>query len=179
MKRPQLIPKPVREAIKLMVYGKPDDPDGRPLTFIETAPVVGVKPDTLRRYLDKPAVIALLRRERRAFRESLCAGNESALGRVRDTAENAMAVVASVRQLEAMNADDATRQPGEVVPQRFAINIVTRIEPATAEGRSVPAARPPYLADREAYSPAPPAEIEAIPEPAPAPEEPIFKWRRP
>src|SRR5271165_5834615 len=87
MKRPQPIPKPVREAIRLMVYGKPDDPDGRPLPFGDAARASGVKPDVMRRYLDLPAVIALFRRERRAYREALCGGNEGALRRVRDTAE--------------------------------------------------------------------------------------------
>ena len=59
------VPKPVRDAIVLMVYGRPDDPDGRPVDYIEAGKAAGIKPDIMRRWLDKPAVRALLHSERR------------------------------------------------------------------------------------------------------------------
>jgi hypothetical protein len=34
LKRPRPVPKLVREAIKLMVHGLPDDPDGKPIDFV-------------------------------------------------------------------------------------------------------------------------------------------------
>jgi hypothetical protein len=86
MKRPQPIPPKLREAIGLMVYGHPDDPDCRAFTFIEAAHETGIKPDVMRRYLDRPEVRALLLAERRAFRAAICGGNEGALLRVRETA---------------------------------------------------------------------------------------------
>jgi hypothetical protein len=100
MKRPRPIPPKLREAIGLMVYGHRDDPDCRAFTFIEAAHETGIKPDVMRRYLDRPEVRTLLLSERRAFRAAICGGNEGALLRVRDTAQNGMAVVAAVRALE-------------------------------------------------------------------------------
>jgi hypothetical protein len=107
-KRPRPIRKPVREAIKLMVYGNPDDPDGKPLDFIEAGRLVDIKPDVMRRYLDRGDVRALLRSERRAFREAICAGNEASLRRVRDQSANGMVTVAAVRTLEQIDAPTAS-----------------------------------------------------------------------
>ena len=100
MKRPRPIPPKLREAIGLMVYGHLEDPDCRAFTFIEAAHQMGIKPDVMRRYLDRPEVRALLLAERRAFRTAICGGNKGALLRVRETARNGMAVVAAVRALE-------------------------------------------------------------------------------
>jgi hypothetical protein len=100
LKRPQPMPAKLREAICLMVYGHPDDIDCRALSFIEAAQETRIKPDVMRRYLDRPDVRALLLAERRAFRAAVCGGNEGALLRVRETAQNGMAVVAAVRALE-------------------------------------------------------------------------------
>ena len=99
-KRPRPIPGPVREAIKLMVRGRPEDPDGKPLDFIEAAKIADVKPDVMRRYLDRENVRTFLRSERSAFREAICAGNEASLRRVRDSSANGMVTVAAVRTLE-------------------------------------------------------------------------------
>jgi hypothetical protein len=117
LKRPRPIPRTVRDAIVLMVYGKLDDPDCKPLDFIEAAKLAGIKPDVMRRYLDRAEVRILLRNERRAFRDAICAGNEGALRRVRDKSANGMATVAAVRALEQIDEVDATRpavihQPG-------------------------------------------------------------------
>ena len=105
LKRPRPVPAAVRQALVMMVRGLPDDEDQRPLSFFAAAKVAGIGPDTMRRYLDRPEVIAMLRRERRAYREALCGGNERALAAIRDGSRNDMAKVAAVRQLEAMNAD--------------------------------------------------------------------------
>jgi hypothetical protein len=122
-KRPQPIPRKLRDAISLMVYGRPDDPDCAPLTFIEAAKDSGIAPDVMRKYLDRPNVRALLRSVRRAFREAICAGNEGALKRVRDTSQNGMCTVAAVRALEALDTEDAVRSPNGPSP---GITIVIR-----------------------------------------------------
>jgi hypothetical protein len=112
-KRPRPIPKAVRAAIKLMVHGDPDDQDGRPLPFIEAGKQCGIKPDTMRRYIHRPDIVMLLRAERKAFREAICAGNEGALLRVRETSPNGMAVIGSVRALEHLSEEDgAPGRPG-------------------------------------------------------------------
>jgi hypothetical protein len=106
LKRPRPIPRTVRDAIVLMVYGKLDDADCKPLDFVEAAKLAGIKPDVMRRYLDRGEVRVLLRNERRAFRDAICAGNEGALQRVRDKSANGMATVAAVRALEQIEDAD-------------------------------------------------------------------------
>jgi hypothetical protein len=146
MKRPRPIPPKLREAIGLMVYGHPDDPDCRAFTFIEAAHETGIKPDVMRRYLDRPDVRALLLAERRAFRAAICGGNEGALLRVRETAQNGMAVVAAVRALE------------ELETPRHGPGVSVTVNNATAVG----AFKPGYIIKlRE--PPAASPELEALP----------------
>ncbi len=116
LKRPRPIRKVVRDAIMLMVYGKMDDPDCKPLDFVEAAKIAEIKPDVMRRYLDRAEVRALLRSERRVFRDAICAGNEGALKRVRDTSANGMCVVAAVRGLEQIEAEATARPTGTITP---------------------------------------------------------------
>ncbi len=134
MKRPQPIPAKLREAISLMVYGHPDDADCRALTLIEAAHESRIKPDVMRRYLDRPDVRALLLAERRAFRAAVCGGNEGALLRVRETAQNGMAVVAAVRALEELEDPEQgsgfTVNVGVGIKQDFRPGYVLRL-PAT------------------------------------------------
>jgi hypothetical protein len=115
VKRPRPVPKIVKDACLLMVYGDPEDEDGGPIDFITAAKSVGMRPDTLRRYLGRPQVIAFLRAERRTFREAVCAGNEAALQRVRDGEghSNPMARVAAVRALEALDEADTSAKAGQ------------------------------------------------------------------
>ncbi len=146
-KRARPIPRPVRDAITLMVYGKIDDPDCAPLTFIEAAKLSGIKPDVMRRYLDRADVRVLLRAERRAFRDAICAGNEQALRRVRDKSANGMVTVAAVRALEAIDKINSThRQSADISPR---LTIVVRAAP--------PAPTPPMTIERR------PVTIEARP----------------
>jgi hypothetical protein len=54
-KHPPPIPKIVKGACLLMVYGDPDDKDDlSPVNFFDAAKSVGMRPATLRRYLAKP-----------------------------------------------------------------------------------------------------------------------------
>jgi hypothetical protein len=64
----------------------------------------GLTIQRLRDYLARPSVRKYLRDQRRVQIESLCASNATALARVRDEAENSMAVVNAVRQAETMRA---------------------------------------------------------------------------
>jgi hypothetical protein len=114
--RPQPIPAKVRAAIKLMVYGRMDDPDCTPLDFIVAARESGIRPDQMRRYLDRPQIRSLLLAERRAFRTAICASNEATLLDVRNNAANSMARIAAVRALEQLEETDTgaktTSAPG-------------------------------------------------------------------
>jgi hypothetical protein len=116
LKRPRPIPRRVRDVITLMVYGRLDDEDCKPLDFIEAAKIAGLKPDQMRRWLDRAPVRALLRSERQAFRAAICAGNEQALQRVRDKSLNGMATVAAVRALEQIDETEPRNRGADVSP---------------------------------------------------------------
>jgi hypothetical protein len=104
--RPKPIPAGVKAACLMMIY--------EPADFITAAKANGLKPETLRRWLHRPEVIGLLRKERAAFRAAICAGNERVLADIRDTSENAMARVHSIKTLEGLDAEAVARQPGQV-----------------------------------------------------------------
>jgi hypothetical protein len=120
-RKPRPLPKRVRAMISLMVCGDPSKDDARPLDFTAAGRKVGMRPDTARRWLDRGDFRSALRAERRAFRDSLCAGNEAALARVRDRSRNHMAVVRSVIALEQLDdvesarAGSVPRSPGLVI----------------------------------------------------------------
>ena len=80
-----------------MIYGRADDAEAAPLDFVESAKLAGIRPNILRKWLHKPAVVAFIRRERAAFRTAICAANEYALRKVRDESKNGMSVVAATR----------------------------------------------------------------------------------
>jgi hypothetical protein len=92
-----------------MIWGDDANPDALPLDLIAACAAAGVKPFVMRRYLDRPAVIAHLRAEHRKFREAVCCGNTAALRKVRDTSENGMAIVAATRALGDLHAEEAGR----------------------------------------------------------------------
>jgi hypothetical protein len=96
LQRPRPIPRRVRDVITLMVYGRIDDESCAPVDFVEASNLAGIKPDVMRRWLDRAEVRALLLKERKAFRAAICAGNEQALQRVRDKSLNGMATVAAM-----------------------------------------------------------------------------------
>jgi hypothetical protein len=98
--RPRPIPPKVRLAISLLVRGRDGDENCAPLDFVTAAREAGITPPVFRKHLDRPEVRALLLRERRVFRDAICASNEAALARVRNTSENGMAVVGAIRCLE-------------------------------------------------------------------------------
>jgi hypothetical protein len=122
-KRPRALPKPMRDAIVLLVRGG-DDPD-HPLDFVEAARMVGIRPQDMRKWFDRPAFLQFLRAERKAWRAAICAGNESALKRVRDTSENGMAVIGAVRGLEDLDVAEAVQSRGTQQTPGIVINILS------------------------------------------------------
>jgi hypothetical protein len=136
--------------IGLMVQGSADDESSSPLDFIAAGRQVGMAPDVARRWLDRGEFRQALRAERRAYRESLMAGNEAALVRVRDKSENAMAVVRSVQVLEQID-DEAARAPAGTRTPGLVIQIVNtappRPEPVTIDHQAYTSRTLPPLAD--------------------------------
>jgi hypothetical protein len=127
--------------IGLMVRGDPADESSSPLDFIEAGRRVGMPPDVARRWLDRGPFRLALRAERRAYRDAICAGNEAALARVRDTSENAMAQVRAIQVLEKIDVE-ADRAPAGIQTPGLVIQIVT----ASPEGPR------PVTIDRQAYT---------------------------
>jgi hypothetical protein len=128
-KKPRPIPPHVKAVIHLMIWGDDANPAALPLDLIAACAATGVKPFVMRRYLDRPAVIAHLRAEHRKFREVVCCGNTAALKKVRDRSENGMAVVASCRALDGSQADDAARAPGVLEARGITLRIIQAPRP--------------------------------------------------
>ena len=147
VKRPRPIPKAVRAAILLMVYGKPDDPDCGPVDFVAAAKLVDLKPFVLRRYFDRGAVRALLLSERRAFRAMICSGNEAALKDIRDKSANFTARIGAIRTLEELADSDASHSRNSPTPG-VTINIL-------------PAPPSRELVDVGSFRPVPPVVVDA------------------
>jgi hypothetical protein len=102
------VPVAVKRACLLMIYGDAAaGADATPLSFIQAAQVAGLRANILRKWLDKPAVIQFIRRERALFRRALCCGNEAALAAIRDGGQNAAASVRAVLALEQIDAVDS------------------------------------------------------------------------
>jgi hypothetical protein len=134
-KRMRPLPKPLRELIVLMVRGCPDD-SGRQFDFVEAARMVGIRPQDVRKWFDRPVFLQALRAERKAWRAAICAANESALKRVRDTSENGMAVIGAVRSLEDLTEAEVTQSRGTHESPGIVINIISprrdSLEPVSA-----------------------------------------------
>jgi hypothetical protein len=143
-KRPWPIPAKVKAAISLMVRGCDDDPNTQPLNLVDAARAAGVTPYVLRRYFDRPVVIAYLRAARRAFRNELCAANEACLRDIRNTAVvNTMARVAAIRQLELIDEADAVHARVQDESPGVVIQIIAAPKPASEPAKID--AMPPML----------------------------------
>jgi hypothetical protein len=123
VRRPKPIPVKVREACLAMIYGRPDDDNAVPLDFVAAARFVGIRPNILRKWLHKPAVMALIRRERAAYRVACCAANEYRLKKVADTSANGMAIIGACNALEGLDADNSPHRQIEPVSPHITIVI--------------------------------------------------------
>ena len=79
------------------------------LTWQDAAEKVGIQTRQLRRWLEKPLVLAFMRKQREMLRESELASNILYLGRIKRAAPN-MPAVNAILALERMG--DATSTPG-------------------------------------------------------------------
>jgi hypothetical protein len=81
--RPRPVPKHVGWMVELMVYGRPGDPNGKALDFVEAAEIAGMKRDVAHRWLDRGEVRALLR-----LLGSVDTGNDFSTGAFCEMASN-------------------------------------------------------------------------------------------
>jgi hypothetical protein len=115
--RPRRIPQAVQAAVLLMIHEGTD--------FVAAAQANGLRPDTMRRWLHRPELVSLVRRERAAYRQAICSGNEHALAVIRDEpAGNAMAKVNAIRTLEALDEDASLRRVSDVPSPGMTIRIL-------------------------------------------------------
>jgi hypothetical protein len=111
----------VRSTCLMMIHEATD--------FITAAKANGLKPDTMRRWLHRPEVIALIRRERAAFRLAICAANESVLAQIRDKRDgNQMARVRAVQVLEGI--EDSTVKSSNAPSPGVTVRIVNVVAPS-------------------------------------------------
>jgi hypothetical protein len=94
----------VKAAVKALVWGVESDEGRRPVTLGEAAAAGSMKPDTLRRYLHRLDVRALIADEKKAFLAWATSANAQALIDIRDTSVNDAARVRAVLALEELEA---------------------------------------------------------------------------
>jgi hypothetical protein len=132
-RRPRPIPKRVQLACRIMIFGDPSaGDDAVPLSFVQAAAIAQIQPYQLRKWLDRPAVIQFLRRERAIFRRFLCSANELALANIRDRGENDAARVRSVLALEQIEAASVIQSHGTQQTPGIVINLIARDTAAPA-----------------------------------------------
>lgn len=89
------------------------------LPFDEAARTAGLTTRAMRKALDKPHVIAELRRRKQVFRAHASAANIHSLVDLRDKSGNAMARLGAIRTLENLDEDGpqvgVSRSPGVVI----------------------------------------------------------------
>jgi hypothetical protein len=90
----------VRTAVKALVWGVEGYDYRRPVTLGEAAAEGAMRPDTLRRYLHRLDVRALIADEKKAFLAWANSANAQALMDIRDTSANDAARVRAVLALE-------------------------------------------------------------------------------
>lgn len=123
--KPSPVTHKVREAIRLMVNeGKPWD---------EAAVEAGLTTRAMRMALEKPEVVAFLRKQKYVFREQASASNILRLTQIRDAADN-MPAVNAIKELEAMGQDEAVRARGggSVSAPGFTIQLIQHVTGAPA-----------------------------------------------
>jgi hypothetical protein len=119
--RARRIPQAVRSTVLQMIHEATD--------FITAAKANGLKPDTMRRWLHRPEVISLIRRERAAFRLAICSANEHVLAQIRDQRDgNQMARVRAVQVLEGIE-DSSQVKPSSAPAPGVTVRIVNVVAP--------------------------------------------------
>jgi hypothetical protein len=157
LRRPRPLPKRVQKACLLMIYGNPDDgDDAKPLDFVAAAKLAGVQPPLMRKWLDRPAAIQFIRRERAVFRRFLCSANELALANIRDRGQNDAARVRSVLALEQIDAVSVIQNRGQAQTPGVVIQIIQPPAPAiepkpVATIEHAPQAAEPERFDADGY----------------------------
>ena len=92
----------------------------------------GVRAATLRTWLHRPEVAAIVRAERKAYRLSIICGTEHALADVRDNAENSQARVNAAKAIVEIDREEYARPAGDRVAPGITLKFVTYAAPTQA-----------------------------------------------
>jgi len=117
-KRPRGIPPAVRAALLKLVW------DEEECDLVVAARASGLRPDTLRRWLNRSEVVGFVLRERAAKRLALCARNESVLAQIRDRGGNEMARVNAVKALEQLDEQAPSSRAANLPTPGIVLKIV-------------------------------------------------------
>jgi hypothetical protein len=115
--RPREIPPGVRRACQLMVE--------QGLDRVAAAKQVGMRPDTLRRWLHDRSVLAFLRQAHDDHLAILCAANPTKLAEIRDSSPNWTSRVQAVRTMQGMGEDTVQRSTDLANQRGVTLRIIT------------------------------------------------------
>jgi hypothetical protein len=103
------------------------------LDFVAASRLHDVRPATMRMWLHRPEIAALVRAERKAYRLAISCGTERALVEVRDNREgNQMARVAAAKAICEIDRDEYARPAADRVSPGITLKFVTYAAPAQA-----------------------------------------------
>jgi hypothetical protein len=96
------------------------------LDLVSASKQHGMRPATLRTWLHRPEIAALVRAERKAYRLAISCGTESALVDIRDNREgNQMARVAAAKAICEIDRDEYARPAADRVSPGITLKFVT------------------------------------------------------
>jgi hypothetical protein len=121
--RPREIPPRARRACVAMVE--------QAIDRVAAAKQVGMRPDSLRRWLRQREVLAFLRQAHDYHLATLCAANPTKLAEIRDTSPNWTSRVQAIRTMAELGEEGSVRRSGEIATPGVVLNIVT-VAPAPA-----------------------------------------------
>jgi hypothetical protein len=98
---------------------------------VAAAKQVGLRPDSLRRWLHQREVLAILRQAHDNHLATLCAANPTKLAGIRDSSPNWTSRVQAIRTMEGMGEEVSLRRSAETTPG-VVLNIIGTVAPAPA-----------------------------------------------
>jgi hypothetical protein len=97
---------------------------------VAAAKQVGLRPDSLRRWLHQREVLAFLRQAGDCHLASLCAANPTKLAKIRDTSPNWTSRVQAIRTMEGMGEEGSSRRATDTPTPGVTIKIIHQTPPA-------------------------------------------------
>jgi transposase-like protein len=97
--------------------------------FVEASQLHGLRPATMRTWLHRPEVVALIRAERKAYRQAILGAAEHALADVMNNAENSQARVNAAKAIVELDRDEYARPAADRASPGITLKFVTYATP--------------------------------------------------